>query len=101
MVTYDGPARDEQAMGGELLPIERHVATERFGKQALRTAHDISVSLAEGGADEPVVLRRNGPHRSISGLEALLDEALADDGARTDDEVRADDEARTTEQEVP
>jgi len=68
-------------MSDELPPIERHAATDRFGKQALRTAHDISVSLGNGVADEPVLLRRNGPHRSIGGLEALIDDALADDGS--------------------
>ena len=64
-----------------LPPVERHAATDRFGKQALRTAHDISAALADDpdGGGEPGLLRRNGPHRSIGGLEALLDEALHDD----------------------
>jgi hypothetical protein len=61
-------------------PIERHAAVDRFGKRALRTAHDLTTALAEdAGAEEPIVLRRNGPHRSIGALEALLDEALQDD----------------------
>jgi hypothetical protein len=65
-------------------PIERHTATDRFGKRALRMAHEITDSLADddAGADEPVLLRRNGPHRSIRGLEALIDEALGNDGQR-------------------
>jgi hypothetical protein len=63
-------------------PIERHAAADRFGKRALRTAHDITAALAEhaGGAEEePVLLHRNGPHRSIGTLEALIDAALEDD----------------------
>jgi hypothetical protein len=72
-------------------PIERHAAADRFGKRALGAVHDITVALAEGddGAGEPVLLRRNGPHRSIGGLQALIDEALIDealvDDAREDD----------------
>jgi hypothetical protein len=61
--------------------IERHQAYDRFGKSALRTAHDLSEALSEAGraeGDEPVVLRTNGPHRSIDGLAALIDAALAD-----------------------
>ena len=76
-------------------PIERHAAADRFGKRALGTAHDISVVLAEGGPEEPVVLRRNGPHRSIGGLQALIDEALLDEALAdeaTGDETPGDDE---------
>jgi len=60
-------------------PVERHVAADRAGKHALRTAHGITEALAANGADagEPVLVRRNGPHRSIAGLETLIDEALA------------------------
>jgi hypothetical protein len=63
-------------MSDDLPPIERHAATDRFGRHALRTAHDLGAALPE---DEPVLLRRGGPHRSIGELEALLDEALTDD----------------------
>jgi hypothetical protein len=65
-------------------PIQRHAAADRFGKRALRTAHDITAALADGdeGAGDPVLLRRNGPHRSIAALEALIDEALEDDQPR-------------------
>jgi hypothetical protein len=69
-------------------PIERHAAADRFGKRALGAAHDISVALAEGGPEEPVLLRRNGPHRSIGGLQALIDEALIDEALI--DEERGD-----------
>jgi hypothetical protein len=68
-------------------PIERHVAADRFGKRALQTAHDISAALADdAGADEPILLRRNGPHRSIGELAALLDEALADEELGDDEQ---------------
>ena len=65
-------------------PIEKHAAADRFGKRALRTAHDITAALADGdaGAEEPILLRRNGPHRSIQGLQSLIDEALEDDEPR-------------------
>jgi hypothetical protein len=68
-------------MSEPLPPIERHVATDRFGKRALRTAHDITAALADDGDGdgEPGLLRRNGPHRSIGGLEALIEQALDDD----------------------
>ena len=69
-------------------PIERHVAADRFGKRALRTAHEISAALAGDGGDEPVVLRRNGPHRSIGELEALIDEALIDEALEDDEPSR-------------
>ena len=60
-------------------PIERHAATDRFGKQALRTAHALGRALDDGDGDgEPVLFRRGGPHRDIRGLGALLDEALAE-----------------------
>ena len=61
--------------------IERHEATDRVGKAALRTAHDLTEALAEdeGSGPEPVVLRTDGPHRSLDGLAALLDAALAEE----------------------
>jgi hypothetical protein len=62
--------------------IERHAAADRFGKRALRTAHDITAALTDAGgpgADEPILVNRKGPHRSIGALEALIDEALQDD----------------------
>jgi hypothetical protein len=60
--------------------IERHEAFDRFGKTALRTAHDLTAGLIEAGsADEPIVLRTDGPHRSIDGLAALIDAALAEE----------------------
>ncbi|MCV2487898.1 hypothetical protein OF117_00865 [Geodermatophilus sp. YIM 151500] len=82
----------------EHVPIEKHEATDRFGKAALRAAHDIGRALADEdpGGDpgedptrdragdspedmpyvEPVLVRRGGPHRSLAGLAALIDAAL-------------------------
>ena len=73
-------------MSEPLPPVERHAATDRFGKTALRTAHEIAAALADDrdGVAEPGLLRRGGPHRSIGGLEALIDDAL--DDALDDDE---------------
>jgi hypothetical protein len=84
----------------EHLPVESHEAYDRFGKAALRTAHGLGEALSEqdGGPVEPVVLRTDGPHRSLDGLMALIDEALIDealiDETLTDgagDEARGDD----------
>lgn len=55
--------------------IERHEATDRFGKAALHTAHDLGKALAD---DDPVVVRTDGPHRTLDGLAALIDAALID-----------------------
>ena len=64
-------------------PIERHEAVDRFGKTALRTAHRLTAAMAESGADEePILLRTDGPHRTLDGLAALIDAALADDGVQ-------------------
>ena len=61
-------------------PIERHEAADRFGKTALRTAHRLTAAMAESGADEePILVRTKGPHRTLDGLAALIDAALADD----------------------
>jgi hypothetical protein len=60
-------------------PIERHEATDRFGKTALHAAHRLTAAMAEPGADEePILLRTDGPHRTLDGLAALIDAALAD-----------------------
>ncbi|MGY1637422.1 hypothetical protein ACI78V_12300 [Geodermatophilus sp. SYSU D00742] len=69
-------------MAEEFPRIERHEAVDRFGRTALRTAADLDRALSDDdrGTDaDPVVLRTDGPHRSLAGLAALLDEALADD----------------------
>lgn len=90
----------------DLPPVVKHQATERFGKQALRTAYELGRALAEedtsavgpgdrsddaAGPDdptppgaarpgvEPIVVTTRGPHRSLDGLAALIDDALADD----------------------
>jgi hypothetical protein len=63
--------------------IERHEAADRFGKIALRTAHRLTAAMAESGADEePILVRTEGPHRTLVGLAALIDAALADDEVR-------------------
>jgi hypothetical protein len=81
----------ERPMSEQPPPIERHAAADRFGKRALRTAHDLTAAMADDdGAGEPIVLRRNGPHRSIGALEALIDEALIDEALS--DEALEDDE---------
>jgi hypothetical protein len=61
--------------------IERHEAVDRFGKKVLRTAHELTAALAENDAadEEPVVLRTDGPHRSIRSLMVLIDDALDDE----------------------
>jgi len=62
--------------------VERHEAADRFGKTSLQTAHDLTSALVEAGLadeEEPVVVRRGGPHRSIDGLAALIDETLAEE----------------------
>lgn len=63
--------------------IAQHEAVDRFGKTSLRTAHELTAALAanDGGDEEPVVRRTGGPHRSIGGLAALLDAALAEEPA--------------------
>lgn len=61
--------------------IERHEATDRFGKAALRTAHDLGEALADA---DPVVVRTDGPHRTLDGLAALIDAALAEDPPAAD-----------------
>jgi hypothetical protein len=62
--------------------VERHEAVDRFGKISLRTAHGLTSALVEAGLaaeEEPVVVHRNGRHRSIDGLAALIDETLAEE----------------------
>jgi hypothetical protein len=62
--------------------VEKHEAADRFGKTSLRTAHDLTTALVEAGLaaeEEPVVVRTDGPHRSIDGLAALIDATLADE----------------------
>jgi hypothetical protein len=68
-------------------PIARHEAQDRIGRLTLGTAHDLGVALAESGSTEgePVVVRTGGPHRTLDGLVALIDEALADDAAAADE----------------
>jgi hypothetical protein len=59
----------------------KHQAHDRFGKGALLAAHGITEALAEAGVDDDgvVVLRTDGRRHSLARLEALIDDALADD----------------------
>ena len=68
-------------MAEEQPPPEKHLATDRFGKTALHAAHDITAGLAASGAEDDgvVVLRTDGPHRTLSELESLIDDVLADE----------------------
>jgi len=68
-------------------PPAKHLATDRFGKTALRAAHDITTGLAASGVDDDgvVVLRTDGPHRTLSELESLIDDVLADDESPASD----------------
>lgn len=82
-------------------PIVRHQAVDRFGTTALRTAHRLTAAMAEsGGGEEPILLRTDGPHRSLDSLAALIDEALADEdagGTQTDGQPRDTDPNNTAE----
>jgi hypothetical protein len=76
-------------MSDEPPRVAAHEARDRFGKTAVRTAHDLTAALARDGrpeADDPIIVRTDGPHRTIDGLAALIDAAL-DEGE--DDHRRA------------
>lgn len=68
-------------MSDDVPVIGTHRAKDRFGKIAVQAAHEISQALAESGEpdDGVVVLRTDGPHRSIAGLERLIDTVLAEE----------------------
>ncbi len=59
----------------------KHLAHDRFGKEALLAAHGITEALAEAGVDDDgaVVLRTDGRRHSLAKLEALIDDALAEE----------------------
>ena len=82
-------------------PIARHEAQDRIGRLTLGTAHDLGAALAEGGEDgEPIVVRTGGPHRTVDGLLALIDAALADDAAPAEED-RGDTAGRPTDPATP
>ncbi|MFC5993688.1 hypothetical protein ACFQE5_05605 [Pseudonocardia hispaniensis] len=65
----------------------KHQARDRFGKEALQTAHGITEALAEAGVDDDgvVVLRTDGKRHSFAGLEKLIDDALAEEAAAAEE----------------
>jgi hypothetical protein len=83
--------RDEGETPDELPVHPKHRARDRFGKEALQTAHEITRALAEAGVDDDgvVVLRTGGPRPALADLERLIDEALEEDEAGQD-EARED-----------
>lgn len=75
--------------------VPAHLGADRFGKIALRAAHDISAALAAAGVDDDgaVLLRTDGPRQSLAQTEALLDAALAE--TLEEDRQRAADDRPT------
>lgn len=69
----------------------KHLAYDRFGKEALLAAHDITEALAEAGVDDDgvVVLRTDGRRHNFAELEALIDAALAEDAEHSDEDRKA------------
>ena len=75
MSTEDQPTPERSGNGKLIIePPEKHKAADRAGKTLGNMAGAINRAL--GAEDEPVVLNRNGPHRSIRDLEDLIDKAL-------------------------
>jgi len=66
----------------------KHLAYDRFGKEALLAAHGITEALAEAGVDDDgvVVLRTDGRRHNFAELEALIDDALAEDAEHSDED---------------
>ena len=64
----------------------KHRARDKFGKDALQAAHEITRALAEAGVDDDgvVVLRTDGPRPGLADLERLIDEALEEDDVEED-----------------
>lgn len=76
-VHEESPEEEKDPRSPEWVPPPKHVAADRAGVHSLYTVHHITERLAEAGVeDEPVVLDRRGPHRSIQGLDKLLADAL-------------------------
>ena len=71
----------------------KHRARDKFGKDALQAAHEITRALADAGVDDDgvVVLRTDGPRPGLADLERLIDEALEEDGAEEAEEPVEDD----------
>jgi hypothetical protein len=69
----------------------KHLAYDRFGKEALLAAHGITEALAEAGVDDDgvVVLRTDGRRHNFAELEALIDDALAEDAEHSDEDRNA------------
>jgi hypothetical protein len=64
----------------------KHLARDRFGKEALLAAHGITEALAEAGVDDDgaVLLRTDGKRHSLAALEALIDDVLDDEAEARD-----------------
>ena len=79
----------------------KHRARDRFGKEALQTAHEITQALAETGADDDgvVVLRTGGPRPALADLERLIDEALEEEARAEAGESSESGEAGGTAEE--
>ena len=69
----------------------KHLAYDRFGKEALLAAHGITEALAEAGVDDDgvVVLRTDGRRHNFAELEALIDDALAEDAEHSGEDRNA------------
>lgn len=77
-VDDDPPGGEDQRSSG-FVPPARHVAADRAAAYSLRTAQHITDALSDAGVpEEPVLLNRDGPHRSIDALDRLLAEAISD-----------------------
>jgi hypothetical protein len=77
---------DEEAPGDgdegsqRWVPPARHVAADRAAALSLRAAQAISDALGEDDVpEEPVVINRRGPQRSIAALDRLLADAIEGD----------------------
>jgi hypothetical protein len=84
---HDEAPGEKDPRSEQWVPPPRHVAADRASVHSLRIVQHISESLAEAGEpDEPVVLDRRGPHRSIDALDRLLADAIDEEEAAQRDD---------------